>query len=218
MTEEQKPAEFTSTLHTQIIMDGFDLLLTACLGIGLSAACGFRVFVPMLILSIAANSGHITLASGFDWIGSTPALVTFGVATALEIGAYYVPWLDNLLDSIASPTAVVAGTVVTASVVADVSPLMQWSMALIAGGGAAGAVQATTVLVRGTSTAGTGGLANPLVSTAELGGSVVMSVLSIFLPILAVGLAVGVVGFVGYKIHSRRTAAPEAGTLEQSAS
>ncbi len=199
-------------------MDGFNLLLTACLGIGLSAACGFRVFVPMLILSVAANAGHITLASGFDWIGSTPALVTFAVATALEIGAYYIPWLDNLLDSMASPTAVVAGTVVTASVVTDVSPLMQWSMALIAGGGAAGAVQAATVLVRGSSTVGTGGLANPLVSTAELGGSLFMSVLSIFLPILAVGLAIGAVGFVGYKIHSRRTASPDAEVLEQSVS
>ncbi len=199
-------------------MDEFNLLLTACLGIGLSAACGFRVFVPMLILSLAAHSGHITLANGFAWIGSTPALVTFGVATALEVGAYYVPWLDNLLDSMASPTAVVAGTVATASVVTDVSPLMQWSLALIAGGGAAGAVQAATVLVRGTSTAGTGGLANPLVSTAELGGSVVMSVLSIFLPVLAVGLAVGVVGFVGYKIHSRRSSASSVEAIEQSVS
>ncbi len=186
-------------------MDGIETLLTVCLGIGLSAACGFRVFVPMLILSVAAKSGHIGLASGFDWIGSTPALVTFSVATALEVGAYYIPWLDNLLDSMASPTAVVAGTVVTASVVTDVSPLMQWTMALIAGGGAAGAVQAATVLVRGASTAGTGGLANPIVSTAELGGSLLMSALSIFLPLLAVGLAVGVVGFAGYKFHKSRT-------------
>ncbi len=218
MPDKQKPAEICLNPPPQVIMDGFNLLLTACLGIGLSAACGFRVFVPMLILSIAAHAGHITLATGFDWIGSTPALVTFSVATALEIGAYYIPWLDNLLDSMASPTAVVAGTVVTASVVTDVSPLMQWAMALIAGGGAAGAVQAATVLVRGTSTAGTGGLANPLVSTAELGGSVFMSVLSIFLPILAVGLAIGTVGFVGYKIHSRRTTTPGAEVLEQSAS
>ncbi|MFT4590241.1 MAG: hypothetical protein ACI9VS_003872 [Candidatus Binatia bacterium] len=187
-------------------MDGIETLLTVCLGIGLSAACGFRIFVPMLVLSIATRSGHVELATGFDWIGSTPALITFSVATVLEIGAYYIPWLDNLLDSIASPIAVVAGTVVTASVLTDVSPLMQWTMAIIAGGGAAAAVQATTVVTRGASSAGTGGLGNPVVATAELGGSLFMSVLSVFLPLLAVGLAVGVVGFAGYKYNSRKNA------------
>ena len=187
-------------------MDGIETLLTVCLGIGLSAACGFRIFVPMLVLSIATRSGHVELATGFDWIGSTPALITFSVATVLEIGAYYIPWLDNLLDSIASPVAVVAGTVVTASVLTDGSPLMQWTMAIIAGGGAAAAVQATTVVTRGASSAGTGGLGNPVVATAELGGSLFMSVLSVFLPLLAVGLAVGVVGFAGYKYISRKNA------------
>lgn len=188
-------------------MDGIQTLLTVCLGIGLSAACGFRIFVPMLVLSIATRAGHVELATGFDWIGSTPALITFSVATVLEIGAYYIPWLDNVLDSMASPVAVVAGTVVTASVVTDVSPLMQWAMGLIAGGGAAGAVQATTVVARGASSAGTGGLGNPVVATAELGGSLFMSVLSVFLPLLAVGMAVGVVGFAGYKFKSRRSGA-----------
>ena len=196
-------------------MDGFETLLTLCLGVGLSAACGFRVFVPMMILSLASRSGHVALASGFDWIGSTPALSVFVVATVLEIGAYYIPWLDNLLDGMAAPTAVVARSVVTASVVADVSPLMQWTMALIAGGGAAGVVQAGTTLVRTASTAGTGGLANPVVSTAELGGSVVMSAMAVFAPLLAVGLAVGVVGYVGFKFHGRRTSPVGDDSVEQ---
>ena len=195
-------------------MDGIETLLTVCLGIGLSAACGFRIFVPMLVLSIATRSGHVELATGFDWIGSTPALITFSVATVLEIGAYYIPWLDNLLDSMASPVAVVAGTVITASVVTDVSPLMQWTMAIIAGGGAAAAVQATTVVTRGASSVGTGGLGNPIVATAELGGSLFMSVLSVFLPLLAVGLAVGVVGFAGYKYQSRKNAPKPVGAKQ----
>lgn len=195
-------------------MDGIQTLLTVCLGVGLSAACGFRIFVPMLVLSIAAKSGHVELAAGFDWIGSTPALITFSVATVLEVGAYYIPWLDNLMDSMASPVAVVAGTVVTASVVTDVSPLMQWTMAIVAGGGAAAAVQATTVVARGASSAGTGGLGNPVVATAELGGSLFMSVLSVFIPLLAVGLAVGVVGFAGCKYNARRNA-PKPAELKQ---
>src|SRR5947207_9549521 len=94
-----------------------ETLLSVCLGIGLAAACGFRIFVPLLVTSLAAQTGHLTLAGGFQWIGTRPALVAFAVATVLEILAYYVPWIDNLLDVIAGPAAVTAGIVVTASVV-----------------------------------------------------------------------------------------------------
>jgi len=144
-----------------------ETLLSICVGIGLSAACGFRVFVPLLVMSIAALSGHLTLAHGFEWIGSYPALVAFAVATCLEIAGYYIPWVDHLLDTVATPAAIIAGTLVSASLVADVSPLLRWALAIIAGGGAAGMVQATTVLTRGASSAGTAGLGNPLVATAE---------------------------------------------------
>src|SRR5437764_9696014 len=123
-----------------------ETLLSICVGIGLSAACGFRVFVPLVIMSVAALTGHLTLARGFEWIGSYPALVAFAVATCLEIAGYYIPWVDHLLDTVATPAAIIAGTLVSASLVADVSPLLRWALAIIAGGGAAGMVQATTVL------------------------------------------------------------------------
>lgn len=153
------------------------------------------MFVPFLVISIASLSGHLTLAPGFEWIGTHYALAAFAVATVLEILAYYVPWLDNLLDTIATPAAVVAGTVVAASVVADVSPFLRWTLAVVAGGGVAGAVQAATVALRGVSSLATGGVANPIVSTGELGGSVVTSVLAVVLPVLAVALVV-VVGLL----------------------
>src|SRR5438094_7023125 len=132
-----------------------ETLLSVCLGIGLSAACGFRVFVPLLVMSIASLSGHLTLAHGFEWIGSYPALIAFAVATCVEIAGYYIPWVDNLLDTIATPAAIVAGILVTASVMMDVSPFVKWTLAIIAGGGAAGLAQGTTVLARGASSAGT---------------------------------------------------------------
>src|SRR5206468_2741563 len=144
-----------------------ETVLSICVGIGLSAACGFRVFVPLLIMSIASLSGHLTLAHGFEWIGSWPALVSFAVATCVEIAGYYIPWVDNLLDTIASPAAVIAGTLITASLVTDVSPFLKWTLAIIAGGGVAGMVQGTTVVARGASSAGTGGLGNPLLATIE---------------------------------------------------
>jgi hypothetical protein len=167
-----------------------ETILSICVGIGLSAACGFRVFVPFLIMSIAACSGHLTLAPGFQWIGSHPALLAFSVATALEVAGYYIPWLDHFLDSLATPAAIVAGTIVTASCVTDVSPFLRWTLAVIAGGGAASVVQASTVLLRGASTMTTAGLGNPVFATAELAGSVVTSVSSILAPGLAVVLVI----------------------------
>src|SRR5688572_12753348 len=154
-------------------------MLSVFVGVGLAAACGFRIFVPLLVMSIAAVSGQLTLSPSFQWIGSYPALITFGVATVLEITAYYVPWLDNLLDSIATPAAVVAGTIVTASVVSGMNPYLQWTLAVIAGGGAAGLVQGATVLTRAASTTTTGGLANPVVATAEWGLSLITSFLTL---------------------------------------
>ena len=181
-----------------------ETILSLCIGIGLSAACGFRIFVPFLITSIAAHSGHVTLTHSFQWIGSDTALIAFGAATLLEIAAYYVPWLDNLLDTIATPAAIVAGTIVTASVVTEMSPFLKWTLAVIAGGGAAGLVQAATVVARGASTATTGGLANPVLATAELGGSVAASLLALIAPMVAVCLLVTVLILVGRKyLHHR---------------
>ena len=175
------------------------------MGLGLSAACGFRVFVPLLVLSIAALSGHAHLGSGFAWIGTYPALIAFAAATLLEVAGYYIPVVDNFLDSVTTPAAIIAGTIVTASFAFDLSPLLKWSLAIIGGGGLAGAVQAATVATRAVSTGGTGGLANPLVSTTELGASVVTSILSVLFPILAV-LVIGTALFlvVRWVVRKRR--------------
>lgn len=178
--------------------------LAVCMGLGLSAACGFRVFVPLLVMSIAVHSGHMTVSPGFNWIGSETALIAFSCATALEIGGYYIPWLDHFLDTVSTPAAIVAGTIVTASMITDVSPFMRWTLAAIAGGGLAGAVQGTTILARAVSTATTGGLANPLVASVELGGAVFASVLWWFVPFMAFALVLGVLAFLGVRILKRR--------------
>jgi len=181
-----------------------ETLLSICLGIGLSAACGFRVFIPMLIVSIAANAGHLTLASGFEWLASDAAVVSFGLATVLEIAAYYIPWLDNLLDTVASPSAVIAGTIITASVMTDMSPFMRWTLAAIAGGGVAAAVQGVTVFARAASTTLTGGLANPILATAELGGSGIVALMAFFVPLLTLLIILTVLIVVGRKLLKRK--------------
>ena len=163
-----------------------ELLLSLCIGIGLSAACGFRVFVPLLIMSIAAKTGHLTLVPSFQWIGSDIALWTFAIATILEIGAYYIPLLHHVLDVLAAPAAIIAGIIITASMVHGLDPFLKWTLAVIAGGGAAGLVHGATAVTRGASTVTTGGIANPIFATIELGSSVVTSVLAVIAPVAAI--------------------------------
>jgi hypothetical protein len=162
-----------------------DVVISIFVGIGLSAACGFRVFVPLLVMSIAAVTGYYSPGGSFAWIGTYPALVAFALATVVEIGGYYIPWVDNLLDAIAFPASVIAGTLCTASAVIDQTPFVTWSVAVIAGGGSAAAIQGLTTAVRGTSTATTGGAANPVVSTVENVLSTGLAVIAIVIPILA---------------------------------
>ncbi|RPI73254.1 MAG: DUF4126 domain-containing protein [Ignavibacteriales bacterium] len=163
----------------------FEIVLTILMGIGLSAASGFRIFVPFLIISIASISGNLTLADSFSWIGTVPALITFSIAAVLEIAGYYIPWVDNILDTIASPAAVIAGIILMASVILGMSPLLKWSLAIIAGGGIAASIQALTGVTRVTSTASTGGLANPVFSSIELGSSLTLASMAIFIPVFA---------------------------------
>jgi len=181
-----------------------EMFLDVCVGIGLAAACGFRVFVPLLIASVAALSGHLHLSESFQWIGTYPALVAFSVATVLEICGYYIPWVDHMLDTIATPAAVLAGTLVSASMFTDMSPWLRWTLAVIAGGGAAGLVQGGTVVTRALSTSTSGGLSNPVVSTVELGMSLLLSVLAIVVPVLAVALFLGLCFWIGRKLWKRR--------------
>ncbi len=177
-----------------------DTLLAIALGVGLSAAAGLRVFIPLLVLNLAARFEFVDLASGLEWVGSTGALLAFSVASAVEVLSYLVPIVDNILDTIATPAAAVAGTVMMGSVLVNVDPFWTWALAIIAGGGTAAVVQGTTVAVRATSTVTTAGLANPLVGASESAGSVGLSLLAVALPGVAALLVVGLIGFLFWKI------------------
>ncbi|HEV2229250.1 MAG TPA: DUF4126 domain-containing protein [Steroidobacteraceae bacterium] len=167
---------------------GFDLVLAAAMGVGLAAAVGFRVFLPMLVLSIAAYTGHLTLTASLAWLGTAAALVMLSLAAALEILAYYIPGLDNVLDVLAAPAALIAGTVVSAAVMTDLPPMVRWATAVIAGGGAAAVIQGLTSLLRAKSTAMTAGLGNHAIATGELGGALIVSLLALAAPAAALAL------------------------------
>ena len=175
-----------------------DSVLAVIVGIGLAASCGFRVFAPLLVASAAIHAGYLDVAQGFDWLGTWPATIAFAIAALVEIAAFYIPWLDNLLDGLASPIAVVAGAVLFAAVAVDLDPFLHWSLAIIAGGGSAAIVQGATVLTRAASTGTTAGLANVIVSTFETVAGFFFSVMSIVVPILTLILLVALIATMYY--------------------
>lgn len=188
-----------------------DALIGVLAGLALSAAVGFRIFVPLLLTGSAGRLDYLELTTDMAWLGSDAALVALATATVLEVLAYYVPWLDNLLDTLATPTAILAGVIAWAAVTPELSPLLRWTLAVVAGGGAAGLVQSGRALLRLQSSTFTAGLGNPVVATGELVGSLVLSVLGVLAPVLAGVLVVLVLvglGGVYRRATSRRNAAP----------
>ena len=183
-------------------MDSVEIIFSIFLGIGLAAAAGFRVFLPLLVLSLAGYYDYIPLNESWAWVGSLTAIITLGVATLIEIFGYYIPWFDNLLDSIAVPLAALAGTIIVLATVSDLNPVVTWALAIIAGGGTAVAIKGNASALRLTSSTTTGGIANPIVATVETGTSTVMSLLSIFIAPVAFILVVLI--FYGiYKFYKK---------------
>lgn len=138
-----------------------EAVMGVLLGIGLGAACGFRIFVPLLVASIAIRGGFLTVTPEFAWLGGTAALVTLSVATLLEIAAYYIPVIDHTLDVLGAPAAIIAGTILAAGFIGHMDPMLKWGLAAIAGGGAAGIIHGGMAAIRGAASAATGGMGTP---------------------------------------------------------
>src|SRR3954468_9944755 len=171
-------------------MTNLELGTSVALGIGLATATGFRLFLPLLVLSIAAWTGHVNLSDSFAWLATPSAVLMLGTAAIVEVAAFYIPGVDNLLDTVATPGAVVAGTIASAAVMTDVPPMLKWTSAVIAGGGVAGITQGLTAMLRAKSTVFTGGLGNSAVATAELGSATLISILALTAPLAALALVI----------------------------
>jgi len=182
-------------------MSATDTALSIALGVGLAAAVGFRVFLPLLVASIGAYTGHLQLHDSFAWLGSLSAVIMLAVAASAEVLAYYIPAVDNLLDSITTPLALVAGACAAAAVITDMPPLLRWSTAIIAGGGVAAVTQGVTTLVRAKSTTFTAGLGNPLISTIELLAAGIIALLALLAPLVAIALVIVFCWLVVYVVR-----------------
>ncbi|HIK56150.1 MAG TPA: DUF4126 domain-containing protein [Synechococcales cyanobacterium M55_K2018_004] len=180
-----------------------ETLFSLAIGIGLSAAAGFRILIPFLVMSVAARAGHLQLAPEMAWMSSDAAIAAFAIATLVEVMVYFIPAVNDLMDLIEVPAAAIAGTVLTAAVTSDMSPFLRWSLAAIAGGTLAGGTEALMGVTRLSSTAIAGPVGNMAVSSAELLSSVILSILAIALPILTLVL-IGVLIYLGLRQFQRR--------------
>lgn len=199
---------------TLTAMAALDALLPIALGVALAAAVGLRVFLPLCALSLAGWMGWVELSEGFAWLGSWQALVMLSVAAVVEVAGYYLPGIDNALDALATPVAIAAGTLATAAVITDLPPLVKWTTAVIAGGGMAGLTQGVTSLLRLKSTATTGGLANPVLATGELGGAALISIVALAAPVLALGVVVAAVWAATRWLHRRLSRPRDGGAVQ----
>ena len=188
-------------------MNEFDILVASSLGLGLAAASGFRVFIPPFLYGLFLRLDMVPISipmTGIsEWMASDIGLIILGVAMIVEILGYYIPWIDNLLDTIASPAAIIAGVMMMSSTLSDTHPALQWGASIIAGGGVSGTIQIGTVATRAVSTATTGGLGNPIVSTIEAGACILCTILAILLPIIALLLVIVLVGYSGRQVNKR---------------
>ncbi|ADI92678.1 MAG TPA: DUF4126 domain-containing protein [Acinetobacter sp.] len=183
-----------------------ETILGLCIGVGLSAACGFRVFVPLLVMSIATMMGWFEPSKGFEWLALPSVCLALAVATVCEVAAYYIPWVDNALDTVATPAAMIAGTLTTMAVSSgEMSQFAGWAAAIIVGGGTAGVVQMSTVAARGVSTATTGGLGNFVVATGEWIGAILLSVSALLVPALvAIVVVIAVILAIRWIRHKKQ--------------
>lgn len=183
-------------------------ILSVFLGLGLASAAGFRVFVPLLFTNIASLLGYYHFDSGLQWMGTYTAFGILITATILEIAAYYLPIIDNFLDTIGLPASVMAGTILATSMVEVNDPTLKWALGLIVGGGAAGIVQAGTSLLRIGSTTTTGGLGNPILATSENIFSVILTLLSLVFPFLMAGCAFLFLVYILKRLFSKNKVKP----------
>ena len=195
-------------------MEEVTIVMATLMGISLAAASGFRVFLPPFLLSLAARFDVIwfldidLVGTQFEFFTSTLAIVVLGIATIAEFAGFYAPWVDNALDSIATPAAIIAGVSMTAIVLEGSDPVVQWAVAIIAGGGVAATIQTATVTTRSLSSTFTLGLGNSTVATGENVASIALTLIAILIPFISAFVVILVVALL-LRVKRRRNAQPQ---------
>lgn len=173
------------------------IFLAVCAGLGLSAACGLRVFLPLFVAAIAARAEFLHVGPQFDWLGTNAAIVIFGTATVVEVVGFLVPWVDHVLDLLAAPLSAVAGAVLMTSQLGVLTvpgaegadpllhPAFAWTLGIIAGATTASGVEAASIAGRVSSSVLTIGWLNPIYGMIETVLAFGMSLLALIVPVVA---------------------------------
>ena len=173
------------------LSQGFALLTQVAMGISLAACAGLRAFLPLLAVGIAGRLDVIPLTRSFEWLESGPALVVFGLAVVFEVLADKVPFVDHALDVAETFVKPVAGAVVVASVVTELSPLQTTVLAIVAGSSSAVGLHLAKAKLRLVSSATTGGVGNPLLSLLEDAAAFLGTLVSLIVPLVALVALLG---------------------------
>lgn len=162
-----------------------EFISSLLLGISLAACAGFRIFLPLSIVSLAIHSQWLTVHPTFQWLASSPVFIFLLFATFAEIAGSKRPRWNDTFAVFAAPLSALAGTILASAVLVGIP--MQWRLVagLVVGGIAACAVYRMTALVRVGSSRFTGGIANQFISKIETTMAIVSTLASIFLPTLA---------------------------------
>ncbi len=180
------------------------LILALLLGLGLSASTGLNTFLPLLLLAAAAKFeiAGITLGEKFEWLSSDVAIIVLIIACVAELVADKVPAVDHFLDTIGTFVRPVAGATAVASVLTDVDPMVAALVGIMMGAPTSLGFHTLKAGTRVASSAATFGCANPLISIVEDLFSLILTVISIFVPVL-VPIVLGLFIFVLWKVAKR---------------
>jgi uncharacterized membrane protein len=161
------------------------LIVQIAMGIGLAACAGLRAFLPLFVVSVAVKLELVPVWERFEWLGSWPTLIVFGVAVVTELLSDKIPLVDNVLDVVQGVVKPAAGALLAVAVLTELSPLEATVLGIMAGASTAGAVHVAKAKVRLFSSTATAGFGNPVLSVGEdvaaLGGSVAALAFPFFL-------------------------------------
>ncbi|MFN4905400.1 MAG: DUF4126 domain-containing protein [Planctomycetota bacterium] len=181
------------------------LVASIVIGICLSAACGLKVFVPPLVAGLAHKAGVLSLSEHTQWLGTWPAISALAIAVVCEFVGFCIPVFGNLLDIIATPASVVAGAFLMSSQVETSSPLVNWSLAIAGGGVTSGLVATIMAAIRSGASIVSAGISNFFVALFELASAAIITVLTLFAPLICLALVILLVlGLLRAVMHFRK--------------
>ena len=196
-------------------------MIAALTGMGLSAAAGLNAYIPFLIVGLLARfTDVITLPASYTWIESWWALGIGAVLLLAETVLDKIPAVDLVNDAVQTFIRPSMGGLMGAATASagalDSSEWMarhQW-VGIALGVIVSGLVHTGKLAARPVINAGTLGAGAPLVSTAEDGTSIGLSLIAVFVPLLVIAALVVLAGVLVWVVvqfrrwRRRRAASP----------